>query len=183
MKGIIFTVFSDFVETNYGVDQLDDILDSCDLASGGAYTVVGTYDFSELQALFGALCKAQNMELSEALRLYGHHLAAAFVTQYPDFFQEVDDTFSLLKNIENHIHVEVRKLYPNAELPSFSHKHDESDRLTLIYSSPRKLGDLVVGLIEAASGYYKETIRIERKSPIDAPAESEHFYLTRLSNG
>lgn len=27
--------------------------------------------------------------------------------------------FQFLKNIENYIHVEVRKLYPDAELPTF----------------------------------------------------------------
>ncbi|WP_018014437.1 heme NO-binding domain-containing protein [Teredinibacter turnerae] len=183
MKGIIFTVFSDFVASSYGADQLDYLLDTCDLPSGGAYTSVGNYPFAELQTLFDGLCQAQNIELSEALRLYGHHLAGAFVTQYTVFFQEVHDTFALLRNIDNHIHVEVRKLNPTAKLPRFAYEQSEPDKLTLIYSSPRKLGDMVVGLIEAASGYYKEVIQIERKSQMDASSESEYFFLTRLSDG
>ena len=43
MKGIVFTEFLEMVEDKFSADMVDDIIDDCDLASGGAYTAVGTY--------------------------------------------------------------------------------------------------------------------------------------------
>ena len=48
MKGIVFTEFSTMVESLFGEDMLDDLLDATDPASGGAYTSVGTYNHNEL---------------------------------------------------------------------------------------------------------------------------------------
>ena len=55
MKGIIFTEFLEMVETEYGMDMVDRLIDSSKIASQGAYTSVGTYDHRELIHLVGEL--------------------------------------------------------------------------------------------------------------------------------
>ncbi|MBA1333177.1 heme transporter CcmB, partial [Candidatus Endoriftia persephone str. Guaymas] len=44
MKGIVFSKFIEFVEERFSPEMADDIIESSDLPSGGAYTSVGTYD-------------------------------------------------------------------------------------------------------------------------------------------
>lgn len=88
--------------------------------------------------------------MSDLLNKFGHHLYATFKKNYPVFFQEVKHPFDLLERIDNHIHVEVKKLYPDAELPSFE-THREGTTMTMIYRSERKMADLALGLIEASS--------------------------------
>ena len=45
----------------------------------------------------------------------------------------------LIAGIENHIHIEVKKLYEDAELPTFNLVEKKEDSLTIIYTSTRGL--------------------------------------------
>ncbi len=51
MKGIVFTEFIEMVESKFGFDMMDDIIESANLPSGGIYTAVGTYDHTEMVQL------------------------------------------------------------------------------------------------------------------------------------
>ena len=51
MKGIIFTEFLELVEEKFGLGMVDKIISQSELNSGGAYTSVGTYEFSEMLQL------------------------------------------------------------------------------------------------------------------------------------
>ena len=55
MRGVIFTEFLEMVEESYGIETAERVIGACDLASGGAYTSVGTYDHHELLAMVGVL--------------------------------------------------------------------------------------------------------------------------------
>ena len=48
MRGLVFSEFLEFVENAAGEDMVEDMLDECDLESGGAYTSVGNYDHGEI---------------------------------------------------------------------------------------------------------------------------------------
>lgn len=162
MKGIVFDEFTEMVEATFGDEMLDDIIDehADELPSGGAYTAVGTYDHSELVTLVVALSEKTNTEVPVLVHAFGLHLAKVFASKFPSFFEECTDTFSFLKKIDNHIHVEVHKLYPDAELPKFSFEELENGSLKLIYESTRGFADLALGLIEGTSKYYGENFNI-----------------------
>ena len=120
MKGIVFTEFLEMVESRFSFDMVDDILDDARPASGGAYTAVGTYPHDEMVALVSALSARSGLAVADLLRAFGAHLFGRFVQGYPDFFARVDNAFDFLAGIEDIIHAEVRKLYPDAELPHFT---------------------------------------------------------------
>ena len=42
MKGIVFTEFLEMVESKFGIEMVNGLLDSSELASGGVYSAVGT---------------------------------------------------------------------------------------------------------------------------------------------
>jgi hypothetical protein len=154
MKGIVFTEFLGMVEDEFGYEMVDTIIEGAHLESQGAYTAIGTYPHQEMVALVSGLSTQTGVQLSELLRKFGHHLFQVFVKNYGVFFENCSDGFSLLESIENYIHVEVRKLYPDAELPSFSSTRQGDDTLILDYSSSRKMGDFALGLIEATMAHF-----------------------------
>ena len=98
---------------------MDDLIEASDLPSGGAYTAVGTYDHKEMQSLVANLSAQSNTPPNELLDLFGQHLIGRFKASFPDFFKTAATLFDFLESIDSHIHVEVRKLYPDAELPEF----------------------------------------------------------------
>ena len=48
VKGIVFTEFLEMVESRFGLEVADRMIESAALKSRGAYTAVGTYDHEEL---------------------------------------------------------------------------------------------------------------------------------------
>jgi hypothetical protein len=164
MKGIVFAEFNEMVESMFGDEMLDDIIDDNHetLSTGGAYTSVGTYDVSELVSLVVSLSERTEIPVDKLVHTFGLHLSKVFSEKFTDFFTACSDTFSFLKTIDNHIHVEVHKLYPDAELPKFEYDDTNPESLKLIYSSSRHFADLAHGLIEGVSSYYGESFQISR---------------------
>lgn len=180
MKGIVFTEFLEMVEETFSADVADDIIEDSDLPSGGAYTAVSTYDHAELVALVASLSKKTDVPVPDLVRTFGRHLLGRFAVLFPHFF-EVDSAFAFLQSIENHIHVEVRKLYPDAELPHFDCREIGNDQLEMIYRSSRSFGDLALGLIEGCGEHFGESLSIETEELPSDEGSRVRFVLTRES--
>ena len=179
MKGVVFTEFLEMAEARFTLRVVDRVLTEVSPPSGGHYTSVGTYPSSELVALLTELSKQTGIAPKTLLGAFGAHLFARFVETQPELFTAASDAFSLLKSVEGHIHVEVKKLYPDAELPSLVCSDDGPGRLILMYRSPRRLADLAEGLIDACAKHYREQIALEREDLSDGQGEVVRFTLTR----
>ena len=160
MKGVVFTEFLEMVEDSFSPDMVDRIIDEAELPSRGVYTAVGTYDHAEIIALVVELSKAADMSVPRLLHGFGKHLFKRFVAGYPHFFEGQTDAFTFLSQVENYIHVEVKKLYPDAELPSVLASSDAPGRMTIIYRSDRAMADLAHGLIEGCIDHFGEAVEI-----------------------
>lgn len=179
MKGIVFTEFLEMVEQRFSANLADDIIDDANLPSGGAYTAIGTYPHEEMVALVQALAARSGIALPDLLRTFGQHLFGRFVVAYPGFFADPHDAFSFLSGIEVIIHAEVRKLYPDAELPHFAVESHTPQQLVLRYRSGRHFEDLAQGLIEGCLVHFGGGITLHREQVDAGPGRSERFTLTR----
>jgi hypothetical protein len=164
MKGVVFTEFLDMVRSAHGEDLLDAVLDVAAPTNGGAYTAVGTYDHREMASLVTAYASLTYTSVADALRAFGQHLIGRFYARYPHFF-DVPDLFSFLETIDDVIHVEVLKLYADAELPSVKVLERDGGAITVLYASTRHMEDLAHGLLEGAAGHFGERVTITRQSP------------------
>ena len=144
------------VEEQFSIEAAEDMISACDLPSGGAYTSVGTYDHREMVALLQQLSAMSGRSIPDLLRAYGTHLFGQFAILYPVFFEGVTSSVEFAGRIEQVIHVEVLKLYPDAELPSFDVKTHTTDELKMIYRSDRHMGDLAEGLLEGCIAHFGE---------------------------
>lgn len=179
MKGIVFTEFLDLVEARFSADMVDDIIDDSNVPSGGAYTAVAVYPHAEMVALVSSLSKLSGAPVGDLLRLFGHHLFGRFVQLYPVFFEGVSDSLSFLSMVQNVIHVEVKKLYPDAQLPEFRTLEHTEDKLVLQYISSRHLEELAEGLIGGCIDHFGDLIRVERSTQTLEGEPSEVFSLVR----
>jgi len=160
MKGIVFTEFLTMVEENDGYEVVDELLSSDGLDSGGIYTSVGTYNTAELYILLQTYSAARKEPVPKILESFGKHLFCVFRKHYPQMIDGAGDAFSFLESIENHIHIEVRKLYPDAELPTFVTRRLGPTTLEMTYHSARKMADLAHGLIQASMNHFGVDARI-----------------------
>ena len=176
MKGMVFTEFLDMVESKFSADMVDDMIDDSQLPSGGAYTAVGTYDHSELVQMVGALSLRSGVPVPTLIHTFGLHLFGRFHALYPAFFNGTSSALDFLEGIETVIHTEVRKLYPDAQLPRFDCVRSASG-LEMVYSSPRHFGDLAAGLIEGAIAHFGDPVTVTRHNMPDGSIRFEMRYL------
>ncbi|MCP3664664.1 MAG: hypothetical protein GY696_19600 [Gammaproteobacteria bacterium] len=179
MKGIVFTEFLDFVAEQFSLEMLDDIIQASDLPSEGAYTAVGTYDYQEMIQLVSALSRISGLPVADLVASFGQHLFGVFVNKYPGYIEGIDSTFSFLLAVEKTIHVEVLKLYPDAELPRFQYEFPEPDTMLMIYKSRRALGDLAEGLMRGCIEHFGDSITIQREDMPPGDGTAVRFLLTR----
>ncbi|MBT6377755.1 MAG: heme NO-binding domain-containing protein [Flavobacterium sp.] len=164
MKGIVFTEFLDLVEEKFGLEMVDAIISQSKLESKGVYTSIGTYSFSELLQLLQNLQTKTGISIDNLLLIYGEHFFSVIETNYKDLLSSYNDPIEMLASIENHIHVEVRKIYTDAELPTFIIKEKTKKTLILIYKSSRSMHHFGLGLMNKTFEHFnsKATIVLEK---------------------
>lgn len=180
MKGVVFTEFTDFVERQMGIDIVDRMFEESHLPSGGAYTSVGTYDHREMVELVTTLSRLSATPVPALLKAFGTHLLGRFLVSYPMFFEQAGSLYAFIESIDRHIHVEVRKLYPDAELPSFGVRSPAPGVMELDYRSSRGLADLAEGLLVAAIAHYGEAVSMQRQDNVPEPAATR-FILSKAA--
>lgn len=180
MKGVVFVEFTEMVEEHFSPEVLDEIIEKTAPKSKGAYTSVGTYPHQEMIALVTELSAGTQIPVPELLLSFGRHLLSRFVTRYPEFFEGVPDAFGFLLTLEDHIHQEVLKLYPEAELPRFDYEQPNDDTLVLSYHSTRPFADLAHGLLEGCIDHWQEKIELRREDLEGPPGTRARFTLTRI---
>jgi hypothetical protein len=160
MKGIIFTEFLDLVENKFGLEMVDKIISQSNLKSGGAYTSIGYYSFSEMLQLLQNLSKNTAIAIDDILLLYGEYFFGTIVNDYADILSTYNDPVEMLVSAEKHIYVEVKKIYLDAELPSFKVKERKENSLIMIYRSSNPMHYFVLGLINKTFEYFNTAVNV-----------------------
>lgn len=163
MKGVVFVELIAMAESIAGEDKVDEILDDCDLESGGVFTSVGNYPCSELMKVVQAFSDALDAPVDLLQNKFGQWMFNKFVDGYPVFFNGKNDAFTMLESIENEVHVEVRKLYPEVELPTFETIRVADGEMKMIYASERPLVAFCEGMIEACLSHFGKPATIARR--------------------
>ena len=166
MKGMVFRSFQGFVEREFSEVLVDDMLSLESLESQGAYTSVGYYPHSEFLSLVVHVSEATQIPISKLVKSFGAALFKDLASAHAEMIAGYQSPIELLSEIESVIHVDVRKLYDNSELPRFDVQQRDGDRqIKLEYSSSRPFADLAEGLIYGCLDHYglKESSSVLRE--------------------
>jgi len=157
MKGVVFTILNDMVESEFGIEVWEELLATTQPSSGGAYTSVEVYPDGEMLAFVSAIAQKLAISENEVLFKFGKYLLSRFAAAHADLF-EGHDAKSFLQSIDAQIHVEVRKLHPGVILPKFEYIDPGDGGLVMHYHSPRKLCHLAEGLIAGTAEHFDTRI-------------------------
>lgn len=157
MKGIIFNVFNAMIEEKFGLEMWDDLITTTQPASGGIYTAGQTYPDIELLSYVACLSQKTNIPVPDLIRIFGEYTLIQLSKLYPKFFEH-RNLKNFLLSIHDYIHVEIKKLHPDAQLPVIKYEDNEKNKLVIKYYSERKLCHLAEGLLQGAASYFNEQI-------------------------
>ncbi len=161
MKGLVFTSLFEMVEEKWGDDMVDQLIDDVAPENDGAYTAVGKYPFEEFAAYVTALSKRMDLPFKDCAFAFGQWALPKFLTKVPEDHPEISGSWELIHAVHGVIHVEVIKLYPDAELPDFAIEAIDENACRLSYSSVRPLAHFAHGLLIGAVEHFKDGVNVE----------------------
>ena len=120
-----------------------------------------------------------DVSVPDLLMEFGRHLFKRFVISFPAFFEGIKSTLEFLPRVDNVVHMEVKKLYPDAELPSFSCVMSGPDAMIMTYRSKRSLPDLAEGLIHACIDHFGDSLVVKRETDQESQAETRFIIMPK----
>jgi hypothetical protein len=178
MKGLVIVEYLKFLEVEYDYNLVDEVIESSDLPDGGAFTTVGSYHFSQMLDLVSNTSKVTGRTIDELFFEFGKFIFQAFVMGHAQFFSSAHSSFDIFRLLDSYIHPEVRKLYPEAELPKFTVEREDGHEMILVYQSKRKMSSLAAGLIDACMMHYDEDGSVIKHN-IDNDGEIVRFRIKK----
>ncbi len=176
MLGVVFTTLIEMLEENVSPEFADEVITEAKLDNDGAYTSVGYYPFSEMQKILGVLVAKTGKPPEELLHGFGYYLFGRLAQSHGQVMSGSKNLLDALSVLDNDIHVQVRKLYPDADLPTFTVVSRTENTMVLEYYSVRELAPLAEGLMDGAAEFFGQKVnRVTTKS--DKPHTYE-FLIT-----
>ena len=176
MKGMIFIAFESFVVETHGREFYEELIESSSPGfEGSTYVGPATYDDERLMELVQLANERSGIPIPDLIRGFGRHCLPMLFEYYPGSIHQFETPRDLLLGIDQIIHVETKKLYPDAQTPSFTYEDMGDRRLRMNYQSPRKLCWLVEGLIDGLADYYGDTIEYAQEQCMHDGAEKCSF--------
>lgn len=159
MEGIVFTEFLDMIEEMWGIASLDKIVDTT-LASGGIYTIGGTYPPSELTHLVHRTHANTGEPIRRIYLLLGRRLFNKFTRLDKEVFEQYTTAFDFLDRLHEYLSGFVHRIHPDLETSDFISRRIGPSQMIVTYRSKKKLGDLAEGIIQGVFEHYAEEAEI-----------------------
>ncbi|MGJ8680765.1 heme NO-binding domain-containing protein [Paraglaciecola sp.] len=160
MKGVIFVKFNEFVEELWGDEFWDELIDEASLPSEGAYTTVATYADEELFTLIELIVKKKEISAKDAQFAFGKWIFKQLYEVAPAGAHDFKDVFAFLHAVQDFIHVEVKKLNPDALLPEFEFLFESESKVSFHYQSPRKLCFFCEGIVHGLAEHTGQRVSV-----------------------
>jgi hypothetical protein len=168
MKGVVFTEFIEFTEEEYGFDTADEIVVD-ENGEDRIFTQGGNYEFEELVALVVSLHKISGDEVNLILFKFGKYLFGRLAKMASFLLKDAESSLELIEKVDTYIHIEVNKLYPDADLPKFRVISKDTNYLEMEYESEKRLEEFGKGLMVGCANYFNETLEINYESKGENP--------------
>ncbi len=119
------------------------------------------YDQTELVEMVQAMLGKNGPGIDEIQRAFGEHMLRYCAHCYPDYF-ESEGLFAFLTDVQSRIHADVRKAYPDVDLPSFECREENEARLVVTVYAPPGATAFAEGLVSGCARFYDEQIALSK---------------------
>lgn len=177
MKGVVFNILEDFTIEKFGVEFWEEILKQNDL--DGVFVGPKTYPDSEFLSLVGSIVAFDKLDLADAIRAFGK-FSYPRLAEKIGFLKTYMTPEEILIDLEDIIHVEVKKLLEDAETPSFDVSF-KGGVIFLKYRSSRKFCFFLEGLLDGLADTFDMKLELKKISCLHKSDDSCSYELEFLS--
>lgn len=176
MKGIVFSELVGFLDKAGGPVFAEKVLADSGLPHGGAYSRVGQYPWQEAVRVVEAASRETGADAAELCHQFGVYLFERFTVLYADIVGRYATAEALLAHVGDHIHEEVKVLYPDTSPPSVTARADGTS-LHVEYASHRPFAHIAHGLVAGAMKHFGDERELRWIHASDDGSQAE-FALT-----
>jgi predicted hydrocarbon binding protein len=162
MMGFTHLGLKAFVEKKLGAAAWHDISASRGLSI--PYLAHNKYLDKEMETVVTAIADRSRTSVAAVLREIGEFLAPAFIQMSSSMISSEWRTIDLPENIEEKIHVPLRRQMPDAKPPVLRIRRVSPEEVRILYGSSHRLCPFTEGLIKGIANHYRETVSIEQPS-------------------
>ncbi|WP_415886465.1 heme NO-binding domain-containing protein [Neptuniibacter sp. QD37_6] len=182
MLGIVFTEFMEMVEEKFSADVLDEVLETPGLKSDGVYTSVGYYDHKDMVKMVVELSKQVDVPVDDLIEAFGQYLFGILISKYPTLKENISSALDFLETVDGTVHKQVKKLYPEAELPEFDCERIDQSTLNLHYRSKRPFSILALGLIKGCGDFFGDKLEVTHTSREENGLHHTNFVVVNAND-
>lgn len=159
MHGRIFWEFRDYAEARHGAGTWLKLLKKAGIEEKVYLRRV--YPDTEMVALVAAACALSGKALPVLLEDFGEFMVPSLMSMYGHLIQPEWRALDVIEHTESTAHSAVRVDESGAAPPFLRTRRLAPGKLTLTYSSPRKLCALAVGLGKGLGKYFHEEVTVQ----------------------
>lgn len=180
MQGIVFSYLADMVIEQFGMAFWNNLLAHVKPLSEGVYTTNAQYQDEEIFLLVNELSRQALIPVPDLLRAFGAFLFPKLLKHMP--IDYANHTFAdFLLEVDQVIHREVARLYPNVYLPTLIFERLTPNSMSMLYQSKRKLCYLAEGLLDGAAKHFDTALQIRHVCCMHDGADACRLRLDFLS--
>jgi hypothetical protein len=161
MHGIVFTELQKFVISKHGYEGWSGLLDKAGLGQK-IYLPAGEYPDSEIASLVSTASKITGSAPSEILESFGEFIVPSLLRMYGHLLKPEWKSLDVIEHTEGTVHAVVRVSDPAAKPPKLQARRQGRDTVVLVYTSPRQMCALAIGIGKGVARSFKETLSIRQ---------------------
>lgn len=159
MHGRIFWQLRDYSEARLGAGTWLKLLKDAGLKE--RVYLQEPYPDTEMVSLVMAACALSGKPLPMLLEDFGEFMAPSLMSMYAHLMKREWRTLDVIEHTERIAHGAVRRDEAGAAPPFLRTKRIRPEELMLIYSSPRKLCAVAVGVARGLGKYFHEEVAVQ----------------------
>ena len=156
MKGIIYSELVGFLDEKGGPSFTEDVLAGAELPHGGAFSRISLYPWEQAVQVVTSASRISGVDANDLCEEFGKFLFDRFTVLYTEIVERYPTAEAMLSHVEDHIHEEVRVLYPDAEPPQVA-SWKEDDGFVVEYSSHRPFAHIAFGLVQGCMKHFNDS--------------------------
>lgn len=153
VHGSIYTLFHQFVETNYDGETWEALKSAAHV--GHSYDSAENYPASELTKMIAAASRLTGESESTLKESFGEFMAPHLLSAHKDQIDPGWKTYEMLLHTEGVMHTAVRADGINAT-PPVLHVSHSGHSLIIDYFSRRRMASLAIGIIRGIARHFNE---------------------------
>jgi len=159
MKGIVYNILENLIVEKFGDEVMEEIYDETEFTSDvPPFVGPETYPSSDLLLVVASLSQKTNLPVGDLVYEFGKYMFPVLAGKYPVFLEDMDTPLEFLKSVHEIIHIEVKKLFEDANPPTVMIEELTSNRAKVYYRSERKLCRLLEGLLEGVADHFDQNV-------------------------